>query len=46
MIGLKSLPPRRCLLQWGSPSSFDALYHEVDKKLFEAKSKGGNAIGY
>ncbi len=29
-----------------SPSSFDALYREADKKLYEAKSKGGNAICY
>lgn len=29
-----------------SDSSFDALYREADKKLYEAKSKDGNAICY
>ncbi len=29
-----------------SDSSFDTLYHEADKKLYEAKDKGGNVICY
>ena len=29
-----------------SDSSFDALYHEADEKLYEAKHKDGNAICY
>lgn len=29
-----------------SISSFDSLYHEADKKLYEAKNKDGNAICY
>lgn len=29
-----------------SETSFDSLYHEADKKLYEAKDKEGNAICY